>query len=55
MSYADWLKHKRSPEEIEAAWQCARHDGERPPLSLSDLPGEAPTPLASAEPCPPPA
>ncbi|MBL8422906.1 MAG: exodeoxyribonuclease V subunit beta [Candidatus Accumulibacter phosphatis] len=46
MSYAEWLKHKRSPEEIEAAWRAlAMLAG--PPLSLSDLPGETPTPLAS--------
>jgi exodeoxyribonuclease V beta subunit len=47
MRYADWLRHQRAPGEIEEAWQAlARAAGT--PLSLRDLPREAPTPLAGA-------
>jgi exodeoxyribonuclease V beta subunit len=47
MRYAEWLTHRRPAEEIEEAWRALARDAGRP-LSLTDLPSETPTPLASA-------
>ncbi|MBE2259218.1 MAG: exodeoxyribonuclease V subunit beta [Rhodobacteraceae bacterium] len=48
IGYAGWLEHRLSEAEIEEAWrELARTAGSS--LSLSDLPGQATTPLPLAE------